>query len=86
MALRVHDRSARTTVSGHLHLKKMCAVVWCYSGPLKKAEQVFKPIRAFKKPALDLAGPIPHPALQSMFDGLYPPGHQWYWKATSCAN
>jgi len=64
-----------------LHLKKMCAVVWCYSGPLKKAEQVFKPIRAFKKPALDLVGPIPHPALQSMFDGLYPPGHQWYWKA-----
>jgi len=65
----------------HLHLKKMCGVVWCYSGPLKKAEQVFKPIRAFKKPALDLAGPIPHPALQSMFDPLFPPGLQWYWKA-----
>jgi FAD/FMN-containing dehydrogenase len=65
----------------HLHLKKMCGVVWCYAGPLKKAEQVFKPIRAFKKPALDLVGPIPHPALQSMFDPLYPPGHQWYWKA-----
>jgi putative ABC transport system substrate-binding protein len=31
--------------------------------------------------ALDLVGPIPHPALQSMFDALYPPGHQWYWKA-----
>jgi FAD/FMN-containing dehydrogenase len=50
-------------------------------GPLKKGEQVFKPIRAFKTPALDLVGPIPHPALQSMFDGLYPPGQQWYWKA-----
>src|SRR5215510_5228597 len=65
----------------HLHLKKMCGVVWCYAGPLKKAEQVFKPIRAFKKPALDLVGPIPHPALQSMFDPLFPPGLQWYWKA-----
>ncbi len=65
----------------HLHMRKMCGVVWCYSGPLKKAEQVFKPIRGFRKPALDLVGPIPHPALQSMFDGLYPPGHQWYWKA-----
>jgi FAD/FMN-containing dehydrogenase len=65
----------------HLHLKKMCGVVWCYTGPLKKAEQVFKPIRAFKKPALDLAGPIPHPVLQSMFDPLYPAGLQWYWKA-----
>jgi FAD/FMN-containing dehydrogenase len=65
----------------HLHNKKMCGVVWCYTGPAKKAEQVFKPIRGFKTPALDLVGPIPHPALQSMFDGLYPPGQQWYWKA-----
>ena len=28
-----------------------------------------------------LVGPIPHPALQSMFDALYPPGLQWYLKA-----
>jgi len=65
----------------HLHLKKMCGIVWCYAGPLKKAEKVFKPIRSFKKPALDLVGPIPHPALQSLFDPLFPPGLQWYWKA-----
>jgi FAD/FMN-containing dehydrogenase len=65
----------------HLHNKKMCGIVWCYTGPAKKAEGVFKPIRAFKMPALDLVGPIPHPVLQSMFDGLYPPGFQWYWKA-----
>jgi hypothetical protein len=65
----------------HLHNKKMCAVVWCYAGPLDKAEAVFKPIRSFLKPALDLVGPMPHPVLQSMFDGIYPPGLQWYWKA-----
>jgi hypothetical protein len=65
----------------HLHNKKMCGIVWCYTGPLKNAERVFKPIRKFKKPALDLVGPIPHPALQSMFDALYPPGLQWYLKA-----
>jgi FAD/FMN-containing dehydrogenase len=65
----------------HLYHKKMCGIVWCYTGPLKKAEKVFKPIRNFKTPALDLVGPIPHPALQSMFDRLYPPGMQWYWKA-----
>jgi hypothetical protein len=64
-----------------LHLKKMCAVVWCYNGPLDQAEQRFKPIRAFGPPAVDFAGPIPWPALQSMFDALYPPGLQWYWKA-----
>jgi hypothetical protein len=65
----------------HLHMKKMCGVVWCYTGDLDKAEEVFKPVRAYKTPALDFAGPIPVPALQTMFDGLYPPGLLWYWKA-----
>lgn len=65
----------------HLHNKKMCGVVWCYSGPLEKAEATFQPIRGFLTPALDFVGPIPHPALQGMFDPIYPPGLQWYWKA-----
>ena len=65
----------------HLHNKKMCGVVWCYTGPLDQAEEVFKPIRAFGPPALDLVGPMPHPVLQGMFDALYPPGLQWYWRA-----
>ena len=30
---------------------------------------------------MDLVGPIPYPALQSMFDPLLPPGLQHYWKA-----
>jgi hypothetical protein len=59
----------------------MCGVVWCYTGPLEQAEEAFKPIRGFLTPALDFVGPIPHPMLQSMFDPLYPPGMQWYWKA-----
>ncbi len=45
----------------HLHNKKMCGVVWCYTGSLKSAPKVFKPIRAVKTPALDMVGPIPHP-------------------------
>jgi FAD/FMN-containing dehydrogenase len=65
----------------HLHLRKMCAIVWCYSGGPRKAAQALKPARSFLKPALDFVGPLPYPALQSMFDALYPPGLQWYWKA-----
>ncbi|HWY41727.1 MAG TPA: FAD-binding oxidoreductase [Chthoniobacterales bacterium] len=65
----------------HLHLKKMCGVIWCCTAPQAKAEKMFEPIRAFKKPALDFVGPIPQPALQSMFDPIYPPGLQWYWRA-----
>jgi FAD/FMN-containing dehydrogenase len=65
----------------HLHLKKMCGVVWACTEPVAKAEETFKLIRAFKKPALDFVGPLPQPALQSMFDPIYPPGLQWYWRA-----
>jgi hypothetical protein len=43
----------------HLHNKKMCGIVWCYSGDQSKAEDIFKPIRSSKKPALDFVGPIP---------------------------
>src|SRR4029434_9890338 len=28
-----------------LHNKKMCGIVWCYTGALEKAEEAFKPIR-----------------------------------------
>lgn len=65
----------------HLHLRKMCGVVWCYTGPHEQAEELLRPIRAMFPPALDFVGPIPHPALQGMFDPIYPAGMQWYWKA-----
>jgi FAD/FMN-containing dehydrogenase len=65
----------------HLHLKKMCGIVWACTAPESKAKEMFKPIRAFKKPALDFVGPLPQPALQSMFDAIYPQGLQWYWRA-----
>jgi FAD/FMN-containing dehydrogenase len=52
-----------------------------YTGPMELAEETFKPIREQFPPALDFVGPLPHPALQSMFDALYAPGLQWYWKA-----
>ena len=65
----------------HLHLKKMCGVVWCYTGPQEKADEVFEAIKNFGPPALYGVHDMPFPALQSAFDGLYPPGHQWYWRA-----
>jgi len=59
----------------------MCGVVWCHTGTLEEAEAALAPIRARFPPAIDFAGPLPFPALQSMFDPLYPPGLQWYWRA-----
>jgi FAD/FMN-containing dehydrogenase len=54
----------------------------CYIGPPEKAEQLFNPIRKLAAPVLDMAGSMPFPELQSLFDEMYyPPGLQWYWKA-----
>src|SRR5215210_4066067 len=63
-----------------LHTKTMCAVIWCYTGPTEEAEEAFRPVREFGPPAFELLGPMPLPALNSMFDPLIPPGLQWYWK------
>ncbi|MBZ5513524.1 MAG: FAD-binding oxidoreductase [Acidobacteriia bacterium] len=65
----------------HLHNKTMCGIVWCCTGREAKAAKALKPMRTFGKPAFDHVGMMPFPILQSLFDGLYPPGLQWYWRA-----
>jgi FAD/FMN-containing dehydrogenase len=61
--------------------KKMCALVVSHSGASADAEKAVNTIRqALPKPIIDWAGPMPYPALQTLFDGLYPKGLQWYWK------
>lgn len=63
-----------------LHNKQFCGILWCYVGDEKKAEELFKPIMDIK-PVFAHVGTMPYPAIQSMFDGLLPPGLQWYWRA-----
>ena len=65
----------------HLHLKKMCGVVWCYCGAEADADEVFRPIREFGPPDLYGVHALPFPGIQSAFDALYPKGQQWYWRA-----
>ena len=66
-----------------LHLRKVCGVVWCYVGDdTDAAARLMAPLLdALPQPLLHGPAPMPHPALQSAFDGLYPPGDQWYWRA-----
>jgi FAD/FMN-containing dehydrogenase len=65
----------------NLHFQKMCGIVWCYNGALEHANEILEPLRNFHPPAFEFFAPMPFPMLQAMFDGLYPPGLQWYWKA-----
>jgi FAD/FMN-containing dehydrogenase len=64
-----------------LHNKTVCGVVTIYTGPAAKAEAVVAPLRKFGPPLVDFFGPLPYPAVQSMFDALVPEGLQNYWKA-----
>ena len=65
----------------HLHNQKVCGVMWCCTGAPEQAEKATRPMRAVGKPALDHVGPVPFPVVQSLFDAIYPPGLQWYWRA-----
>ncbi len=58
----------------HLHLKTVCGVVWCYTGPTENLESALKPMRGVGHPLLDSVGPAPFPVVQSLFDALYPAG------------
>jgi hypothetical protein len=64
----------------YLHNKHFCGIIWCYTGNLDKALEVFKPILDME-PLFQHVGEMPYPTIQTMFDSLMPPGLQWYWKA-----
>ncbi len=64
-----------------LHMRKMCGIVWCYPGSLEQANAILDPIRQYRPPAFEFFAPMPFPMLQGLFDAIYPPGLQWYWKA-----
>ena len=63
-----------------LHLKKFCGIVWCYTGDPDKFKDLFQPVLD-KKPVFQHVGEMPYPSVQTLFDGLFPSGLQWYWRA-----
>jgi len=61
--------------------KRMCLLMSCYNGPEERGREALAPlIDALPAPWLNWMGTMPYPAVQSMFDGLYPKGMQWYWR------
>lgn len=63
-----------------LYLRKMCGIVWCYTGPPETAAEAFAPALKVAQPALHGPQEMPYPMIQSAFDAFYPPGDQWYWR------
>jgi len=64
-----------------LHMRTVCGVVWCSTADQERTSQMLEPTARWPKPLLSGVGPMPLPVLNSLFDGLFQPGLQWYWKA-----
>ena len=61
--------------------KRICLLMSCYNGPEAEGKKALAPLLdALPEPWFDWMGTMPYPAVQSMFDGLYPKGMQWYWR------
>ena len=65
-----------------LHMRQVSGVVWCYVGGEDEAAAAMAPLLdSLPEPLLHGVQPMPHPALQSAFDEVYPKGDHWYWRA-----
>ena len=63
-----------------IHGEKVCGLMWCCTGQEGQAEAEIEAAREVAEPLFEHIGLMPYLALQSLFDGVYQPGHQWYWK------
>jgi FAD/FMN-containing dehydrogenase len=64
-----------------LYMKNVAGIVWSYTGPKEKFDDVFAPVLKVGNPLLNGVQEMPYPMLQGAFDALCPPGQHWYWKA-----
>ena len=64
-----------------LHMRKVAAIMWCIVGSEDEATRLLAPVHDVGTPLLHGVGAVPHPILQSLFDGLYTKGLQCYWRA-----
>jgi len=61
--------------------KRICLLMSCYAGSEAEGRKALAPLlNELPEPWLNWMGTMPYPAVQSMFDGLYPKGMQWYWR------
>jgi FAD/FMN-containing dehydrogenase len=60
---------------------KIAAIVGGHCGTLEQGEAVFRPLKTFGPPVMDMIGPMPYATLNGMLDAAFPKGALNYWKA-----
>jgi hypothetical protein len=68
-------------VPPEMHFKPITGIVLCWTGDHAEGERVIAPIREAAQPLMDMVGPMPYVALQSMLDGGGQKGINAYMKA-----
>jgi FAD/FMN-containing dehydrogenase len=59
----------------------MVGIVGCWCGSIEDGFDAVRPLKDFGPPAIDLLGPMPYRALQSLLDATAPSGLQNYWRS-----
>jgi FAD/FMN-containing dehydrogenase len=61
------------------HGRAIMGIAGCWNGPPEDGERTLRPLLECAEPIVDLFGPIPYAALQSLIDD--PPGYRNWWTA-----
>jgi len=67
------------------HGRKVAALLAACTGPIDEGEPLLRTIRSVAEPIVDLLGPMPYTAFQTLLDPLWPKGIHAYFKATNLA-
>jgi FAD/FMN-containing dehydrogenase len=75
-----------TAFAGVLHAPdgsgtKLAAIIVCHAGALDAGAKAVTPVKRFGAPVMDVIGPMPYTAVNTLFDAGFPRGALNYWKS-----
>jgi FAD/FMN-containing dehydrogenase len=75
-----------TAFAGLLHAPdgsgvKLAGIIVCYAGSLEAGATAVGPVKRFGSPVMDVIGPMPYTAVNTLFDAGFPRGALNYWKS-----
>jgi FAD/FMN-containing dehydrogenase len=79
-----------TAFAGLLHAPdgsgaQIAAIMVCHAGSLEAGAAAVAPVKRFGAPVMDVIGPMPYSAVNTLFDAGFPRGALNYWKSSFLA-